>query len=347
MAKSKKAQAFSAKPLQQPQEQRIESFTFGEPIPVLSQREIFDYLEAMSNGKYYEPPLSLTGLSRIYRASVHHGSAIQVKRNILKSCFIPHPKFSLQDFSAAALDYLIFGNAYVQGIKNRLGKVVRYQSSPAKFTRVGILPNQYWWVPNFHDEMEFIAGSIFHVKEPDPSQEIYGVPDYVASMNSSLLNESATLFRRRYYENGSHAGFIMYLTDAEVNEKDVASLREALKNSKGPGNFRNLFLHSPGGNKDGIKLIPVAEVAANDEFLSIKNVSRDDQLAAHRVPPQLMGIVPNNTGGFGDAGKAAEVFDANEMECIRQSLLAINDWAGEEIIRFRPYQLAANVVDTK
>lgn len=326
------------------QQQHIETFTFGEPMPVLSQREVFDYLEAMSNGKYYEPPLSMTGLSRIYRAAVHHSSAIQIKRNILKSCFIPHPKLSLHDFSAIALDYLIFANAYVQAIKNRLGSAIKYQSSPAKFTRVGIKDGQYWWIPNYRDEMEFAAGTVFHVKEPDPSQEIYGVPDYVASMNSSLLNESATLFRRRYYENGSHAGFIMYLTDATVNEADVTALREALKSSKGPGNFRNLFLHSPGGNKDGVKLIPVAEVAANDEFLSIKNVSRDDQLASHRVPPQLMGVVPNNTGGFGDASKAAQVFDANEMECIRQSLLAINDWAGEEIIRFKPYQLAVSEI---
>lgn len=318
----------------------IEAFTFGEPMPVLSQREIFDYIEAMSNGRYYEPPLSLNGLSKVYRAAIHHGSAIQVKRNILKSCFIPHPKLSLNTFSALVMDYLVLGNAYLQGIENRLGKYIRFEHSPGKYTRAGIKPGQYWWVPNYLEEREFEPGSVFHIKEADIDQEIYGIPDYVASMNSSLLNESATLFRRRYYENGSHAGFILYLTDGTVNEADVSGLREALKKSKGPGNFRNLFLHAPNGNKDGLKLIPVAEVAAKDEFLSIKNVSRDDQLAAHRVPPQLMGIVPNNTGGFGDAQKAAEVFDANEMECIRQTLLALNDWAKEEIVRFKPYALA-------
>jgi len=29
----------------------------------------------------------------------------------------------------------------------------------------------------------------------------------------ALLNEAATLFRCKYYLNGSHAGFIMYMTD--------------------------------------------------------------------------------------------------------------------------------------
>ena len=62
-------------------------------------------------------------------------------------------------------------------------------------------------------------------------------------------------------------------------------------------------MYSPNGKKDGIQIIPLSEVAAKDEFLNIKNVSRDDMLAAHRVPPQLMGIIPTNTGGFGDVEK--------------------------------------------
>ncbi|MDX7723369.1 hypothetical protein [Aeromonas caviae] len=36
-----------------------------------------------------------------------------------------------------------------------------------------------------------------------------------------------------------------------------------------------------------------------------------------------------------------EVFDINEIGSIKASLLAMNDWAGEEIIRFNPYKLAA------
>lgn len=323
------------------QQPSAEAFTFGEPAPVLSQREIFDYLEAMSNGKWYEPPLSLEGLAKVYRAAVHHGSAIQVKRNILRSCFIPHPKLSLSDFTGIVMDYLIFGNAYIEQIKNKLGNPLSYKRAAAKFCRRGIEPDQYWWVPNYVESSEFAAGSVYQVMESDISQEIYGIPDYVASMNSSLLNESATLFRRRYYENGSHAGFIMYMTDTLQKEDDINSLRKALKDSKGPGNFRNLLMYSPGGSKDGIKIIPIAEVAAKDEFLSVKNVSRDDQLAAHRVPPQLMGVMPDNVGGFGDAEKAAQVFDANEMESLRATFETINDWAGEKIIRFNPYTLAA------
>ena len=320
--------------------QNIEAFTFGDPMPVLSQRELFDYLEAMHNGKWYEPPLSFIGLSRVYQAAVHHASAIQVKRNILRACFIPHRLLGVADFTAWVMDFLIFGNGYLQQQKNRLGGVIALKHLPAKYTRCGVDLASYWWVPNYTQEQQISGELIHHIKECDINQEIYGLPDYVASMNSSLLNESATLFRRRYYENGSHAGFILYMTDAAQQEGDITALREALRKSKGPGNFRNLFLYAPGGNKAGLKLIPVAEVAAKDEFLSVKNVTRDDQLAGHRVPPQLMGIIPNNTGGFGDANKAAQVFDATELESLRVLMRSVNDWIGEEVIRFNPYAMA-------
>lgn len=175
---------------------------------------------------------------------------------------------------------------------------------------------------------------LFSALEHDINQEVYGLPEYLAALQSAWLNESATLFRRKYYLNGSHAGFILYMTDPASSEDDVNALRKALRDSKGPGNFRNLFMHAPNGKKDGLQLIPISEVAAKDEFLGIKNVTRDDVLAAHRVPPQLLGVIPSNTGGFGDVTKAAEVFHAHEILPLQAKLQEVNEWVGEEVIRF-------------
>lgn len=79
-----------------------EAFTFGDPIPVMDRRELFDYLECVQVDRWYEPPISMDGLARTYRAAVHHSSAIQVKRNILTSTFIPHRWLSKQAFSRFA-----------------------------------------------------------------------------------------------------------------------------------------------------------------------------------------------------------------------------------------------------
>lgn len=237
------------------------------------------------------------------------------------------------------LPYLVFGNAYLEKRTNRFGEVIALEPALAKYTRRGLDLDTYWFVQYgmTTQPYQFTKGSIFHLMEPDINQEIYGLPGYLSAIPSALLNESATLFRRKYYINGSHAGFIMYMTDAAQNQEDVNNLRNAMKSAKGPGNFRNLFMYSPNGKKDGLQIIPLSEVAAKDEFLNIKNVSRDDMMAAHRVPPQMMGIMPNNVGGFGDVEKASKVFMRNELIPLQNRIEELNKWLKDDIIKFMPY----------
>ncbi len=310
-------------------------FTFGEPLPALNQTEMFDYLECWISGKWYEPPISWTGLAKSLKASTHHASSIYLKRNLLASSFIPHPWFSREAFSQLALDFLVFGNAYLEKRCNRLGKIIELQRVPAKYVRRGIDLDTYYFVRGWQQEHLFKADSIVHFREPDVNQEVYGLPEYLGALHAAWLNESATLFRRKYYENGSHAGFILYMTDAAHQEADVNNLRQALKESKGPGNFRNLFVYAPNGKKDGLQLIPVSEVTAKDEFFNIKNVTRDDLLAAHRVPPQLLGIVPSNAGGFGAADASAKLFTQNEIQPLQARFIELNNKLSEEVISFK------------
>ena len=318
----------------------IQVFGFGDPEPVMEASDIMSMFESYYNQKWYEPPISLDGLAKSFRANIHHSSAINLKVNILGSCYIPHKYLSLSAFKRFALDFLTFGNGYLEKVNSRLGNTLALKPSPAKFTRVG-KNGRFFFVESWAKEHEFKTDQVFHLMEPDVNQEIYGVPQYLASLQSAWLNEAATLFRRKYHKNGSHAGYILYMSDAAAKTEDVDAMRQALKNSKGPGNFKNLFMYAPNGKKDGLQVIPISEVAAKDEFFNIKNVTRDDVLAGHRVPPQLMGVVPANAGGFGDIEKAATVFSRNELQPLMDTFRELNTWLGVEVVKFKPYQLAA------
>ncbi|HWL46174.1 MAG TPA: phage portal protein [Sphingomonadaceae bacterium] len=316
-------------------------FSFGDPEPVLSRRTLFDMLECVRAGRWYEPPIPPRHLARAYRIAPHHSSAIVVKRNMLLKTFVPSALLSASTFGRWVLDYLVLGNGYLERRDNLAGRPLTMAPVLGVYTRVGVEAGHYWFVTDARAPHEFRPDSVFHLAEPDLTQEIYGAPDYLSALQSSLLNEAATLFRRRYYDNGSHAGYILYATDAGLDDEDAEDLETALAGTKGLGNFRNLFLHVPGGKKDGLQLIPIGEAAAKDEFLGIKNTTRDDMLAAHRVPPQLLGVVPANAGGFGDVEKAAAVFFRNEIEPLQTRLLELNDWLGAEAVRFAPYDLLA------
>jgi hypothetical protein len=86
-----------------------------------------------------------------------------------------------------------------------------------------------------------------------------------------------------------------------------------------------------------VQIIPISEVAAKDEFAGIKNISRDDVLAAHRTPPQLVGIVPINNAGFGNVVDAKDVFFELEIVPLQARLLELNDWLGVEAVKFKPF----------
>lgn len=316
----------------------ISVFGFGEPEGVLDRREILSYIECWHNNRWYNPPISTDGLARSFDMAPHHASCIRLKVNLLRRHFVPSRWLTAAEFGKFALDFLVMGNGYLERRDNLAGRPMELLNSLARFTRRGIEDSVYWFVPGWKQETTYRAGTVFHLLQDHPTQEIYGVPEYLGALQSGLLNEAATLFRRRYYKNGSHAGFILYMNGADFGQVETDALKKAMKESKGPGNFKNLFLHVPAGKPEGVKVIPIAEVAAKDEFMGIKNISRDDMLAAHRTPPQLLGVVPTNSGGFGDVGKATDVFFFNEIAPLMQRMLEINDWLGLEAVAFRTYE---------
>lgn len=323
----------------------IEAFSFGDDVSVIDGRSLWGYFDGLwRNADWYEPPVPFLGLAKSFRMSAHHESAIRLKVNLLRKHFIPSRWVDGDTHDRLALDFLQMGNFFAEQVPNLGGRLLRYRHSPALYTRVGVEAGHYFWTrpgdfgSSPYGAHEFKTGAICHVQEPDVEQEIYGLPGWLAALQSGLLNENATLFRRRYYLNGAHAGFVFYLNEPTVSEKDANAIRDKLKAAKGVGNFKNLFIHAPSGKKDGVQIIPIAEVAAKDEFAGIKNITRDDILASHRTPPQLLGIVPQNNGGFGDIRSANDAFFLNEIEPIQAKMLQLNDHAGFQVISYRPYQ---------
>lgn len=81
----------------------------------------------------------------------------------------------------------------------------------------------------------------------------------------------------------------MYVTDPTQSATNVESLREVMRNSKGLGNFKNLFFYAHGGKPDGIKIVPLSEVATKDDFFNIKHnhSGSSPALAAYGQPRRM------------------------------------------------------------
>jgi len=317
----------------------MKTWTFDEPIEISKETDLLDYAQSYLIDGFYEPPINFSIFDKASRSSAHCGSGIQVKRNILISTLLLSEHISLEHTNAAVHDYLTCGNMYLFKVKNMMGEVVRLEHLPALYMRVGEKRKKYAYIKGWMDKDIYPENKIIHLKQLDMRQEVYGIPEWFAAVSSTLLSESATLFRRKYYKNGAHAGFLLYVNNATIGVDEEDEISEQLNSLNGLGNFRNMFINGRGLDKTKPELIPVGQIDAKDEFLNIKNATRDDIMAAHRVPPQMMGIIPSNTSGLGDVKKAAEVFFVNEIMPIQAKLLSINDMIGQEVFSTQPYEL--------
>jgi len=304
------------------------AFTFGDPEPILDGHHITDYVGVwlLDNGQYYTPPVSWSGLARLRGANAYHGPLLEFKTNMILRAFNGSPACPASQIQPFTTDYVTFMNAYLQKVKNFMGEVIYLKHLPAINMRRMKEENRYCMLNVDGSRTDFEVGEVIHIKNYDVAQTVYGIPSYLGAIQSMLLNEDATLFRRRYYLNGAHVGYIFYSASANLDTKEKDAIRDAVKSSKKLGNFKNLFLHIPNGREKDIQIIPVGDFSTRDELQKIKNISRDDIIAAHRIPPALASIVPAEArGGYGDVEKSDKVYEKNEIVPLRNHLSQINE----------------------
>jgi PBSX family phage portal protein len=309
---------------------------FGEPESVLNS-DISDYVETYLIDGYFEPPVSFEGLAKTLRANAMHSSAIYAKRNMVSAAVELTGKLSKRDFNRFLFDFGVFGNAYLLKVTNGLGQI-SFKHLPAMYIRRREKENCYSYKTE-NQTIDYKENTVFHLMEYDVTQEVYGIPQYFASLSSVWLNEDATLFRRKYYLNGAHSGFLLYMNNPNLTDAQEQDIKIKLNSAKGLGNFKNMFVNGKGKDKEKPELIPVGQLDAKDEFSKMKNVTTGDILSAHRIPLDLMSIVREGFSPVGDLNKVDKMFHKNEIKPIGEILLELNDFAGFEVLKMKEYEV--------
>ncbi|WP_025821905.1 phage portal protein [Shewanella marina] len=295
-------------------QQQKSPVVFSLPEPVMPQSWLTDYDGLYFNEfqQYWEPPIDRHLLANLPRRNAQHGGIVKSRANMAVARFIKGG-MSAQEVKATFYNYILFGDVALLKVRNGFGQVIRLYPLPSYRTRA--TRHQGAVVLERDNQFKhYQAHDVIWIKQYDPLQQVYGCPDYLGGLQAALLNEDATLFRRKYYINGAHMGFIMYTSDPNLDIETEQELKQKIQDSKGVGNFRSLFVNIPDGKDKGIQIIPVGNFESKDEFLNVKNVSAQDVLTAHCFPPGLAGIIPVNTSGLGNPTAYDEVYYKNETK---------------------------------
>ena len=299
-------------------------FEFGgvENVKVDNPVECSD-VEFDEGEEFYSTPISLLSLSELLTANSYHGAVVEARTRILSKDYIETDLLSFCDMMNICKDLITFGMAHVQIFKNVFGEPLRLGHVPTLTTRRG-KNNRFVRLNSDETKTWYKTDEIHQIKLYDTRQNIYGLPDYLSGIESALLSQDATRFRRRYYKNGMHMGFILYVTDPNMTPEAEDNLAEALKKSRGVGNFSSALINIPGGGKDGVQLIPVGNIGSKDEFEGIKKVSSQEVIVAHRFPAGIGGILPPEGASLGNPLQYSEMYYENEARPLQKLILGIN-----------------------
>ena len=273
--------------------------------------------------EYYTPPIEPKALSALLLANSYHGAVVEARTRILSKDFIETGVLSFFEMMNISKDLIVFGHAYFQVFRNPWGEPLRLGHVMAQYTRRG-KDNRFFRLNSDDTKTEYKKGEIVQIRLYDPSQNIYGLPDYLSGVESALLSQDATRFRRRYYKNGMHMGFILYMTDPTLTPIAEENLANALKKSRGVGNFSSMLINIPNGQEKGVQLIPAGNIGSKDEFEGIKKISSQEVIVAHRYPAGLSGILPPEGSSLGNPLQYSEMYYENEIKPLQKLLLGIN-----------------------
>lgn len=308
-----------------PKTTRLSSITFERPETVLTDLTYYYNARNDYESNCYVIPVDRLALSQLPNINPQHGGIVQARRNMLLSTYKSGGLTKMQAMSAF-LDLIIFGDCYLLKLRNVFGNVVALEPLMSLYIRAKKNDDENeitgWVFPNKHETIIYPVEDVIQVGLPDTQQKVYGLPDYLGGVNGAMLNSEATMFRRRYYNNGAHMGYIFYVNDPNLSDEVENEIKEKIESSRGVGNFRNMFVNIPDGGEKAIQLIPVGDLnSAKDEFANIKNITAQDLLNAHRFPAGLSGVIPANGSNNGDITKLRKNYMATETKVLQDLII--------------------------
>ncbi|WP_237387271.1 phage portal protein [Xenorhabdus sp. Sc-CR9] len=316
-----------------PRQRKMSLITLGKPEPILTTMTDYQKIWYDNDYDHYTLPIDRLALAQLTNMNGQHGGVLYARHNMIASDYLGGG-LSHEQFKAAMMNFLIFGDVAILKVHNFWGDVVRLEVLPSLYLRRR--KDGDFVVLQEGEPLVYTPEEVIFIKQYDPQQQVYGLPDYIGGIHAALLNSEATIFRRRYYHNGAHTGGIIYTNDPNISDETEEEIERKLQQSKGIGNFETMFVSIPNGDPDGIKFIPIGDISANDEFANVKSISSQDVLTAHRFPAGLAGIIPTNVGGLGDPEKARDAYRKDEVIPVQNMFMnAINHPDVPEILYLR------------
>ena len=271
-------------------------------------------------------------LADFYNINAWHRKCILKKRNhicglgyefmnekvdltkIKEFCETPNQNYSFNELvKRFCEDILLYRNAYLETVITPNRVFAFHLPAKAIYVEPRML-NQYpslevenyWQIQSGVPDVSWrpFSGNMWeneitHYKNYNTKSSYYGVPEYVAILNTILESYYIQQYNINLYSNSCVPDLSVIVTGGKLTAKAEASIKSLM--AGGLKSYQNAHrtLYLAADNPDvKIELKPLYEVRETS-FRLAKNSNRDEIVAMHGVPPKLLGISSPGSLGSG------------------------------------------------
>jgi len=266
-----------------------------------------------------EPFISFDDLLELFYVNSYHRRAILIKAGILSQIedsglneILP-PETSEKEFLyAMAVNLEIYGNTFIEEAgSGRARCLYILPTVEARLLKdMGIAQKVL-----SSGEIKPVNGC--HLRYYSPASRFYGEPDYMAVYNQIQIEQKINEYNNAFFDNGARPDFAVIFENSEPSDEQIAAFQEFFETSfKGRLNaHKTLIISAPNGTADeNPAKIRLEKLNAVEDmsFKNLKEINRDEIIAAHGVPPRLAGVMA--AGQLGGGGELiSQLHSFNEL----------------------------------
>lgn len=282
------------------------------------------------------PPLDMNTILELTYSNAFHTQCISLKAEMAVGLEFEAPKpveKFLDEISGAdnfldilqrvAFDWECLGNGALEVARDAHGRIGEIYHVHGHTLYVRTEGNQLAGYEQYADiPVEFDGfgargelNEILHFKRYTPFSSWYGMPDWIAALEALRLDQQKKIFYSSFFKNFAVPSMAVVLEGAEFDAEVEKKLKDGFDNMKGSENaFRTLLLSVPFEGAQ-IKFEKLMADFKDMPFDKLSQATREEILAAHGVPPRLVGIVTaGSLGGEGEADAQLRNFVACKIK---------------------------------
>jgi len=192
------------------------------------------------------------------------------------------------------------------------------------------------------------ANELIFVRNPFPTGQDYGIPDWVSAMRTMAADEAAKDYNRDFFQNDTIPRLVVKVTGGELSEESRRDLQKMLDGVR-EESHRAVILETEkfAQNLDEdveIELEPIGQgISEEMDFRQFREKNEHEIAKVHEVPPILIGVT--STSNRSNSQEQVRDFATNVVQpeqhkfaerlyqTIHQTALGVSDWTIEYELR--------------